>query len=169
MREKFPVWEPRAGLSALQTQERPQAESRHLRPQEDDARASRARLLPGEPFRVGYPTDDNMSVAKKTRVQRRFPAASRLRTQSQRSELSRIRISSGMKNLPSKMPSSYLHAGFFGRPTVASGLPRFVIVIVPPRLPISSSRDRHFALNSVTPIVWCFTNQFYPNGHLTTS
>lgn len=72
-------------------------------------------------------------------------------------------------------PSGDFHAVFLAGLTVASGLPRFVIVIVPPRSPTSSNRERHLALNSVTPTIRCFTapasqhqDSPYWSGHLTT-
>lgn len=47
-------------------------------------------------------------------------------------------------------PSGDLQAAMRAGPMVASGRPRLVIVMVPPRLPISSSSAKQVALNSVT-------------------
>lgn len=70
------------------------------------------------------------------------------------SELSAIRISSGICILPFNMPlDERLRAGG-GGPTVATGRPRLVTVIVPPVRLTSSSSERHFALNSVAVTIW---------------
>src|SRR5262249_16201679 len=48
--------------------------------------------------------------------------------------------------------------------------PRLVTVIVPPCSPISSKIARHFALNSVTVMIRCFTaSAYHATGQMTTS
>jgi hypothetical protein len=60
-----------------------------------------------------------------------------------------------MVTLPTHAPSRDFHRVRRAGRTVASGRPRLVIVMVPPRSPISSSSARHFVLNSVTLTTRC--------------
>ncbi len=55
----------------------------------------------------------------------------------------------GTPNFPFRMPLDVRRLRTTAGPNVATGFPRFVTVIVPPFCAISSSSDRHLALNSV--------------------
>src|ERR1035441_10587942 len=76
-------------------------------------------------------------------------------TASQSSDISASRKSSGMVTLPIHAPSRDFQGDRGAGRTVASGRPRLVIVMLPPRSPISSRSARHFALNSVTLTTRC--------------
>lgn len=107
-----------------------------------------ARLLTRKLFGRRKAPNDYMRVEKKARIQLRAPL--RRRRTSQRPDVWASARSSGTVTFPSHMPSGDFQADRCTGPALASGRPRFVIVIVPPRSPIPSSSARHFALNSVT-------------------
>src|SRR5687768_16730175 len=101
----------------------------------------------------------NVRVEQKTNAQS-YSSGFSFNT-SQRCDVSAINKSSEISTFPIHDPSSDFHAFAFTGLTRASGLPRFVIVIVPPRVPTSSNSDRHFALNSVTLTTRFFIVQLY--------
>ena len=70
-------------------------------------------------------------------------------------------MSPSIWTLPSKTPLGDFHRFLFAGPTVATGRPRFVTVIVPPLASTSSSNARHFALNSVALTTRSFIFQKY--------
>src|ERR1035441_6756324 len=77
----------------------------------------------------GKPTDHDMGVEEKPRIQK--AGSSSRRSASHSSEVSKLTISPVILIFPAKIPADDLNAGLFAADTVATGRPRLVTVIVP--------------------------------------
>ncbi len=78
--------------------------------------------------------------------------------------------SPAIRPCPAKAPMGDRSFGLRAGPSVATGMPRFVIVMLEDSSETSSNRARHFALNSVALTTTFFIRKVYHvSGHLTSS